>query len=351
MEARVALTPEAVEMLADRGLEIIVEQGAAQSIHYTDEAYARAGARLAQRPQTLLADMVIHLAPLPAADVNAMRRGAMLLTLADSGAYPADSIKALLSRGATAIALDRTRNSRGDLPLADIMAEVDGRAAIALATALLADPARGKGMLLGGIPGLIPCEVAIIGSGIGAIAAARSALGMGSVVRMLDNDIHSLRSASTALGPGVIGSSLHDRTLREALRTADVVVVASAPTHPLDRSGLTMKRGVVVIDISADPGMTFPTLKPAGWDTRAGDNHYYSRPGNAVPRTASMAISDTLTTMLDELLTASGATDALRLSPGLREATMALMGRAVDPDWARAAGQQPLNLSLFIEMS
>jgi hypothetical protein len=64
-----------------------------------------------------------------------------------------------------------------------------------------------------------------------------------------------------------------------------------------------------------------------------------------------MAISDTLTTMLDELLTASGATDALRLSPGLREATMALMGRAVDPDWARAAGQQPLNLSLFIEMS
>lgn len=148
----------------------------------------------------------------------------MLLTLLCPDKIHADSIIEMQRMAIVGVAVNNIADERGNRPFADILAEIDGRAAIATASSLLADANAGKGILLGGIAGLNPCEVTVIGSGIAAIAASRSALGLGAIVRMFDDDVYSLRAAVRDLGPGVIASSLHERVLTSALRTADVVI-------------------------------------------------------------------------------------------------------------------------------
>ena len=143
---------------------------------------------------------------------------AMLLTLLHPSMQDPATIAVLLKRSITAIALDLVEDRRGMTPFADILSEIDGRAAVALASSMLADPTAGKGILLGGVTGIVACETTIIGSGIAACAAARSAAGLGATVRMFDNDVYSLRRAIRELGQQVIGSALHPHVLHNALR-------------------------------------------------------------------------------------------------------------------------------------
>ncbi|MDE5929885.1 MAG: alanine dehydrogenase, partial [Muribaculaceae bacterium] len=125
------------------------------------------------------------------------------------------------------IALDLIENSDSRKPFADILNEIDGRAALAIASSLLADSVHGKGILMGGVAGIVPCEVTVLGSGFDALAAARTAIGLGATVRMFDNDSYSLREADRMLGPAVITSAMHPRVLVSALRSADVVVAGA----------------------------------------------------------------------------------------------------------------------------
>ena len=239
-----------------------MQEGAAGTIHYTDSQYTRVGVSVGSREESLACDIVIHLAPLELRDVRKMRRGAMLLTLLRPTDQDLSSVKELLRRHIITIAIDLIEDERGCTPFADILAEIDGRASVAIASSLLADSQRGKGILLGGVAGIVPCETLIIGSGIAACAAARSAVGLGSMVRMYDNDVYSLRRAGQELGPWVITSSLHPRTLDNALRSADVVVVC--PTRePFSVSRevvSSMKKGVVTFDLASGDGAAFPSM-------------------------------------------------------------------------------------------
>ena len=207
-ERRYPITPEAAGMLTDRGFTVRIETGAADSIHYTDTQYIQAGASVTTRQEALKSDIVIHLAPIARADARQLQRGALLLTLFHQSAQDPAALCTLLERGITSIALDLITDNRGNMPFADILAEIDGRASIAIASSLLADASRGKGILIGGIAGIVPCEVTVIGSGIAALAAARSSLGLGAMVRMFDNDVYRLRGAIRELGSAVTGSAI-----------------------------------------------------------------------------------------------------------------------------------------------
>ena len=262
-ERRFPLTPEAVNILVERGFTVRMESGAADVIHYTDNRYSRHGAAIVDRNAALQCDIVIHMAPLSVSDVSHMRRGAMLLTLLHSGApFTRPLVDALVGRGIMTIAVDLIREHEVYAPFADILSEIDGRAALATSASLLADALRGKGILLGGVAGIVPCEVMIIGSGIAACAAAMSAIGLGAQVRMFDNDTYRLRSALTKLGPGVAGSVPHPHVLDNALRSADVVIVTSMNRYEVIDSERVrlMKNGVITFDISDSPGTTFPSL-------------------------------------------------------------------------------------------
>ena len=360
-ERRFPLTPEAVNILVEQGFTVKMERGAADVIHYTDNRYSRCGAAIVDRNSTLQCDLVIHLAPLSVADVNMMKRGAMLLTLFHSSAkLTRPLIDALIHRGIIAIALDLIKEPQGHALFADILREIDGRASVAIASSLLADAIRGKGILLGGVAGIVPCEVMILGSGLAARAAAMSAIGLGAQVRMFDGDTYSLRSALAALGPGVAGSVPHPHVVENALRSADIVIATTMSNPPVigtDRVEL-MKRGVITFDISATPGHVFPSMPTVDLavarscdNTLDGYRVCYINAGSAVPRTAAMALSNSLVTMLHDVVTCEGMSNAVKLTPGLQGATLTFGGHVLNPDVARIAGCRPTDLALFLQLS
>ncbi len=158
-ERRFPLTPEAVAVLTDAGYGVRIQEGAARVIHYTDAAYVKAGAEIGSREDALSCDIVIALAPLSDPDIRKMRRGSMLLSLLNESRQSPQSVNRLLDRHIIAVAIDLITDRRGNTPFYDILSEIDGRAAVALSASLLADPLHGKGILLGGVAGIVPCEI------------------------------------------------------------------------------------------------------------------------------------------------------------------------------------------------
>ena len=381
-EKRFPLTPEAVAALTRNGFRVLIEEGAAASIHYNDNAYIKAGGRRASRHETLQADIVIHLAALPVEDIKQLRRGALLLSLANlSRGNAREVITELLHRRVINIAIDLIRDDAGNRPFGDIISELDGRSAMTLAAAMLADPVNGKGILLGGIAGVVPCEVTIIGSCLAACAAARSALGLGAVVRMFDDDVYRLRTALRQLGGGVIGSSVHQHALENALRSADVIVI-TGKGRPLPLEGdveCILKRKALVFDLSCNPGTAFAGMRivdlgefgdedarratsfalfndacSCGEERIAGNLRRRAclvNSGSAVPRTTAMALSDTFITLLNHISDCEGTGAMLPLTPGLQEATLTFMGKAVNEEVALLAGVRHTDIRILLSLS
>lgn len=358
-ERRFPITPEGAETLVEQGFEVKIEQDAGTGIHYSDSSYLRHGAAISSRSETLACDIVVHLAPLSGSDIRQLRRGAMLLSMLNLEEMTKEYISALNSKAIISIALDRITDPSGNRPFADILNEIAGRAAIALSSAHLSDSLNGKGILLGGVAGIIPCEVTIIGSGIAAIAAATSACGLGAIVRMFDDDIYSLRRAVHQLGPQIIASSQHHSVLTKALRSADVIIMTDVRTLPCVSAAETtlLKKGVITFDLSETPGKAFPAMatRDAGTNsllTITGDSRIcYTRPANAVPRTAAMALSNSLVTLFSSLHTTDGATNALKLSEGLQAGAVTYLGKIVSGEVAARLGCGSQDISLFIHLS
>ena len=337
VEHRFPLTPEGAGMLVSRGFCVKMEKGAAEYIHYSDAAYARCGVEIVERAEALAADIVVYLPPMEVADARRLKKGSLLLSFIHN-------------------------REAGHRPFADILHEIDGRAAIAIASSLLADAVHGKGILLGGVAGVVPCEVMVIGSDMAAVAAAKGAIGMGAIVRIFDDNIYRMREAAAMLGPGAICSSLHPRVFENGLRSADIVVATdTAPRCGVVGADLvgTMKRGVICFDLTSAPGSAFPSLPLVDLDLASPSDNSVSEPtrlcyinaGNAVPRTVAMALSNTFVTMLDDLTVCDGVANALKLKDGLRKAAYTFLGKCVNPVVARIAGLRSVDINLFLQFS
>lgn len=361
-ERRFPLTPEGASRLIERGFRVKIESGASAPIHYTDNQYLRAGCDVVSRSEALQCEIVIHLSPLDMPDVRHLRRGSLLLTLLSTELVSKEYIKTLMEKHTVAIALDLIEDEHGHRPFADILAEIDGRAAMAMAASLLADSEHGKGILLGGIAGINPCEVVILGSGIAAVSAARTATGMGAIVRMFDNDVYSLRHASRELGASLITSAMHPRVISGALHTADVIIATptSDSSYTIDsEEAMLLKRGVLTFDLTDRSMSPFPSMQPI--DLARADSNKCRRPdgwracyihaGSAVPRTCAMALSNTLMTMLTSVCTCDGVHNALKLLPGLRKAAYLFLGKLVNEEIGEKTGIRALDINLYLTLS
>ena len=361
VEHRFPLTPEGAGMLVARGFSVKMEKGAAEYIHYSDAAYTRCGVEIVERTEALAADIVLYL-PLTPTDARKLKRGALLLSFIHNRDTDRETVKLLVERHVIALALELICDEAGHRPFADILHEIDGRAAIAIASSLLADAVHGKGILLGGVAGVVPCEVMIIGSDMAAVAAAKGAIGMGATVRLFDDNVYRMREASAMLGPGAICPSLHPRVFENGLRSADIVVA----TDTTPRCGVVgadmvsvMKRGVICFDLTSSPGSAFPSLPVVDLDLASPSDNSVTEPtrlcyinaGNAVPRTVAMALSNTFVTMLDDLLVCDGVANALKLKDGLRKAAYTFLGKCVNPSVARIAGLRSVDINLFLQFS
>lgn len=364
-ERRFPLTPEGAMMLVEKGIAVVMEQGAGEPIHYSDEAYRRAGVHIDDRAETLKCDIIISLAALSSAEISQMKRGAMLLTLTQAVVHgPKTSAKALLNASVLTLGLEKMADENGNRRVADVLHEIDGCASLSIASAMLTDPVHGKGILLGGVTGIVPCEVTVIGSGMGAIAAAHCALGMGATVRIFDNDLYSLRQAGRVLNHRAIGSALHPHVLEGALRSADVVIA----TPMADKNFAvgsemveTMKKRALVFDLNPVPGQAFPSLPTFNLGEVAdrqravtSDRACYYNVGCQVPRTAAMALTNVLTQLADRLLelaSEASVEQAVLLSEGTRSAVLTIFGKATDADVAAMADAKAVDPNLFTTLS
>jgi alanine dehydrogenase len=351
-DARFPLTPEAVASIVRAGVDVMIQSGAGATIHYPDEAYAAAGATLTDRTACIsTADVVLSLPELTMAEVRSMRRGSVLLTLSGSlyGSLPMS--RELIRSGVASLALDLLTMGTAR-PFAEAMHQIDGCAAIAVAAAMLADKVDGKGILLGGVTGIAPCEVMVVGSGFGAIAAARRACGAGALVRMFDDDLAALCRAENALPAGaVVTSAMHPHVVEGALRSADVVVVTPTdrPLQLPDGADQLLKAHALVFDITgATPSAAFPSLEVvdlSGERRQPKGRACFVNVGFQVPRTVAMAMSNVLMRLVPSI------SDPDAWATAHPEALMTLFGKPVNAALARLLHMRCIDPNLLTSLS
>jgi alanine dehydrogenase len=303
-EYRVGLVPAGARELIAAGHEVLVESGAGNGIGVEDAHYRAAGAAIAASAVEVFqhADLVVKVKEPQAAECALLRKDQVLFTYLHLAADAAQA-KAIMKSGATAIAYETVTSPNGSLPLLTPMSEVAGRMSIQVGAASLQKANGGFGVLLGGVPGVPPAKVVILGGGVSGTHAAEMAVGMRADVTVVDRSVPRLRELSTIFGSALRTSYSTTETIEHLVRDADLVVGAvlvtgaAAPKLVTRAMIKTMKPGAVLVDISIDQGGCFETSRPT---THAdptfvvdGVIHYCvaNMPG-AVPRTSTLALTN-----------------------------------------------------------
>jgi alanine dehydrogenase len=304
LEDRVGLTPESVRELVDHGHEVIVEHGAGQGIGMDDQDYVRAGATVAGAARKIfaVAEMIVKVKEPLAVERAMLKPGQVLFTYLHLAPDP-EQAAALVASGAVCIAYETVTSASGGLPLLAPMSEVAGRMAVQAGAHFLEKAHGGKGILLGGVPGVDPAKVVVLGGGVVGTHAIHIALGMGAEVWVLDRSVDVLRRLWTQFGrPLNTVFSTRDAIDRH-VTNADLVIGgvlipgASAPKLVSAAQIRKMKPGSVVVDVAIDQGGCFETSRPT---THAdptyvvdGVVHYCvaNMPGG-VPRTSTFALNN-----------------------------------------------------------
>jgi len=348
-EYRVGLLPVGAEELVRAGHAVLVERGAGAGSGLPDEAYAAAGATLVDSPADVFgkADLVVKVKEPQPQELSLIRRSQTLFTYFH---FAADRhlTEGFMATGATAVAYETLRDDRGRLPLLIPMSEVAGRMSIQEGAKFLERPQMGRGILLGGVPGVAPANVLVLGAGTVGANAAKVAAGFGANIALLDTSLERLRYLDDVT-PANIDCLYSDRhTIRERLGWADLVIGsvlipgARAP-HLVERDDLKlMKPGSVIIDVAIDQGGCVATSRPTTHadPTYVVDDvvHYCvtNMPG-AVGRTSTYALCNaTLPYVID--LADRGVAAAARESAAIRSAMNVYEGRLVQPAVAAAFG-------------
>jgi alanine dehydrogenase len=341
-EYRVAITPAGVRELSTRGHEVLIQSGAGVGSAMSDEQFIAQGARIAPDAQAVFADaeLVLKVKEPQPVEVAMLREGQTLFTYLHLAAEP-ELARGLQESGATCIAYETVEDAAGRLPLLAPMSEVAGKIATQAGAFMLEKPLGGRGILLGGVPGVAAATVLVIGGGVVGMNAAFIAIGMQADVFVFDRSIDRLRELEVAFAGRA--STVYSSTLaiEEMLPQADLVIGAvlvhggRAP-HVVSRAQLgVMKPGAVLVDVSIDQGGCFETSRPTTHSDPTyevdGVTHYCvtNMPG-AVPITSTYALTNaTLPYVL--ALADAGAQDAMAVDPGLRLGLNVQGGEIVHP--------------------
>ncbi len=348
-EYRVALTPAGVRELVDAGHEVIVQSGSGLGSAITDEGYAAQGARILPDAASVFAesDMIVKVKEPQPAEVAMLEPRHLLFTYLHLAA-DAELTRGLMESGATCIAYETVEDTKGRLPLLAPMSEVAGKIATQAGAFMLEKPLGGRGILLGGVPGVAAANVMVIGGGVVGMNAAFIALGMEATVYVFDRNIDRLRELDIAFGGRADTCFASTLSIEERLPDADLVIGAvlargaKAP-HVITRAQLKlMKRNAVLVDVSIDQGGCFETSRPTTHSAPTyevdGITHYCvaNMPG-AVPITSTYALTNATMPYVIHLASA-GVSRAVAENPGLKLGVNVAGGQVVYGPVAEAVG-------------
>jgi alanine dehydrogenase len=309
-ENRVALVPSSVTTLVAAGHRIVLEAGAGNKSRFSDHEYSEAGAEIAASLEEVYkADVIIKVAPPTLDEIELMRPNQLLISPLQLPIINAEYIYRLKHKRVIALAMEYIKDESGYFPIVRIMSEMAGISAMLTAGELLSNTSGGAGVLLGGISGVPSAKVVILGAGIVAEYATRTALGLGAEVRIFDDNIYKLKRIQNQVGRPLYTSSLNPIYLERELVTAEVVIGAihsesgRTPVVVNEMMIEKMKDGAVIIDVSIDQGGCFATSRVTSLDNPTFVKHgviHYCVPNIAsrVARTASIATSNIMTPIL-----------------------------------------------------
>ncbi len=348
-EYRVAITPAGVREMREHGHEVLVQAGAGEGSAIPDEAYAAQGATIVPAAAELFgaAEMILHVKELQPTEIEMLRPGQLLFTYLHLAPDP-EQTRGLCGSGATAVAYETVEDSRGRLPLLAPMSEIAGKIATQAGAHALEKPHGGRGILLGGVPGVAAANVIVIGGGVVGMNAAFIAIGMEADVFVFDRSIDRLRELDVTFGGRC--STVYSTTLavEEMLPRADLVIGAvlvhgARAPYVIRREQLAlMKPGAVLVDVAIDQGGCFETSRPTTHHEPTfevdGVTHYCvaNMPG-AVPITSTQALTNA-TLPYAIALADHGVAGAIRRDPGLRPGVNVAGGKVTHPAVAEGVG-------------
>lgn len=329
-EHRVALIPGAVSLLVNNGHRVVVESEAGKQLSFTDRDYSDAGAQIVYSlKEVYQADIILKVAPPSNEEIALMRPGQTLFSALQLNVQPKDCLKKLMDKGITAVAWEHIKDESSIFPVVRAMGEIAGNMSIQIAAEYLSNSKFGSAQLFGGISGVPPTEVVILGSGTVGEFATRAALGLGASVKVFDNSIYRLRRLQNDLGVRLYTSIIQPDILADALKTADVAIGAvrspygRTPCIVTDAMVRNMKNGSVIVDISIDQGGCFETSEVTTHDnpvfTKYGVIHYaVPNVASRVSKTASHALSNIFAPIVLNMSDSGGVVEYIKRDSGFR---------------------------------
>jgi alanine dehydrogenase len=331
IENRIALTPQAVELLIANGHRIIVEKNAGKAANYTDEQYAEAGADIAETKQEVFkSEMILKVSALSAEEIGFLHERQTVISSINFSSQTALKIKQLQEKRVTTVAFEYLKDENDSSPIVRSMNEIAGTASIMVASEYLSNVNGGKGVLLGGITGITPTEVVVLGAGAASENAIRAALGFGASVKVFDSSINKLRELKKVIGQSFFTSVLQPTVLKKELKSADVVIGA-LQLHDTEQQFLIseqmiydMKKGSVIIDLCINNATSIETSRLTDHNTPVFEKFgviHYCVPNitSRFARSASIALSNVIVPLLIKIGEAGGLRQQLKNDIGIRQ--------------------------------
>ena len=362
-EKRLAFTPEAVDMLVEAGHEVVFEQDAGQGIHYSDTDYSESGALITDdRAKVFGCDLIFKIAPPTLEEIQWLKKRATVLSMLQMPDISIETIKAMAAKQIHAAGYELMSPDGRTFPVRNSISEIEGAAAISVASELLSNERSGKGILMGGVPGVSPTEVVIIGAGVAGTTAARAALALGATVKVFDCDIEKLRQLQYNLGNPVFTSIFQPQVLLNTFETADVVIGAMRYIDDSVRQVISeevirrMKKGSVIIDLRINQGGCFETTcflpadHPVVFEQHAILHYCVPNVSSRVARTAAMALSNVFTPLMLRVGESGGVAGTAGIDRNFRSGFYMYSGKLVNSYVARCFNLPAYDIGLFLSV-
>ena len=359
-ERRVPLKPSSVGVLVANGHEVVVESKAGESANFSDKEYSEVGAKIVYSPQEVFESRtVLKVEPPTIEEIQMMKPGSTLLSAFQAGKQNAEYLEAINKKKLIAIGYEFVQDKAGGLPLVRAMSEIAGSAVMMIAAEYLSSTKGGRGIIVGGITGVPPTKVVIIGAGTVAEFAARAALGHGAEVRVFDNQIYKMRRLKHTLGSEIFTSTFDTSLLEKEIQEADVLIGAlrlekgQSQVLVTEDMVMNMKPGSVIIDVTIDQGGCIETSELTNHNKPVFVKHdvtHYCVPNIAsrVARTASLAISNIFTPILLSAGDSGGFDEMIYTHQWLQKGVYSYKGSLTNLGLAKRFNLAFKDISLFM---